>query len=201
MSLTKFYADSKLSTDKYDLGYFDLFYEEIFLGLRSKPVNVLEIGVLHGGSVLLWSEYLHANSKIVGADLHKDRWEEGLRTFKERGAALSRLSNIEYVDCDAYTAKNLGRFKDNNFDLIIDDGPHTFESFTFLIENYRPKLKDGGVMVVEDIINVSWTPLLADLAKKTGYSGVTRVNAAGKQKNKGLLDMWSGGLDVLILKK
>jgi hypothetical protein len=39
------------------------------------------------------------------------------------------------------------------FDIIIDDGDHTFESnFSFLVNSIH-KLKTGGIFVIEDILN------------------------------------------------
>ena len=48
------------------------------------------------------------------------------------------------------------------YDIIIDDGPHTIETLQKCIEYYLPKLKEGGVMVLEDVQDTSWFPILLD---------------------------------------
>jgi len=37
------------------------------------------------------------------------------------------------------------------FDVIIDDGPHSWESQVWFFKNYDTLLNDGGVLVCEDI--------------------------------------------------
>jgi hypothetical protein len=40
-----------------------------------------------------------------------------------------------------------------NFDIIIDDGLHTFEANVIFFENSIHKLKANGFFIIEDIIN------------------------------------------------
>jgi hypothetical protein len=40
---------------------------------------------------------------------------------------------------------------DVNFDIIIDDGLHTFEANITLLENSFHKLKEGGIYIIEDV--------------------------------------------------
>ena len=40
----------------------------------------------------------------------------------------------------------------NNFDFIIDDGPHTLKSQIKAILYYFPKLKKNGYLIIEDIL-------------------------------------------------
>jgi hypothetical protein len=49
-----------------------------------------------------------------------------------------------------------------NFDIIIDDGPHTLESMIFFIENYSKLLEEDGILVVEDVQSIEW---IEDLKK------------------------------------
>jgi len=187
-NLKNLYFNNNYNTDKYNLGYFDLFYEDIFFSLKNRPINLLEIGVFGGGSIKLWKDYLHEDSKICAADINLCN-------------EIENLKNVRHIVCDAYNQSNLHNFEDNHYDLIIDDGPHTYQSFEFLVENYHSKLKDNGTMIIEDIIDLSWTSKLISLAKKTGYVNIKHINAAGKQKTEHLLSLWTKGLDVLILKK
>ena len=47
----------------------------------------------------------------------------------------------------------------NNFDIIIDDGPHSLESQLKFIDLYYPKTNLGGVVIIEDIHPDSLEPL------------------------------------------
>jgi hypothetical protein len=92
-------------------------------------------------------------------------------------------------------------FEDLYFDIVIDDGPHTYESFEMVITKYYSKLKSGGILVVEDITNNEWVSPLLDLAKSLGYSKGESFNMSGKQKTQDLLDRWQIGLHILKFTK
>jgi hypothetical protein len=66
----------------------------------------------------------------------------------------------------------------------------------FFLQNYVPLLADGGVLVLEDIIDPSWTPNLLELVPDR----LTQVyDMRGKQKNAHLLGLWKNGLDVIVI--
>ena len=44
-------------------------YEALFAPLREHPVALLELGIHHGGSLLMWRDYF-AQGRIAGLDLH-----------------------------------------------------------------------------------------------------------------------------------
>ena len=44
-------------------------YEKHFKALTEKPINILEIGVLNGGSLQMWKKYFHPDSTLVGIDI------------------------------------------------------------------------------------------------------------------------------------
>ena len=45
-------------------------------------------------------------------------------------------------------------FKDEFYDIIIDDGLHTVESQINTFKLYFPKLKKQGIYVIEDVSNI-----------------------------------------------
>jgi len=65
---------------------------------------------------------------------------------------------------DAYDEKFSKKFK--QFDIIIDDGPHTLESQLKSIELYLPKLKQDGLFIIEDIQSVEHFDILIDKSKE-----------------------------------
>jgi hypothetical protein len=90
------------------------------------------------------------------------------------------------------------QFKKEQFDIIIDDGPHTFETQSYFLTNYLPLLKKDGVLILEDIIDLNWTPKLLELVDDTKYK-VTVVDMRLKQRDPQLLERWRSGLDIVII--
>jgi len=74
--------------------------------------------------------------------------------------AVRTNENITLVINDGYDKRVADSLP--NFDIIIDDGPHTLSSMLSFIELYLPKLNHGGVLVIEDVQSVEWLPLLRD---------------------------------------
>ena len=112
----------------------------------NKEIKLLEIGVYKGASLSLWSKYF-TKGEIYGLDIVDQRVEK-----------YQNLDRVIMGVCNAYFPEVAGQLP--NFDIIIDDGPHTIETLQSCIELYLPKLNEGGVMVLEDIQDTSWFPLL-----------------------------------------
>jgi hypothetical protein len=94
--LANFYRTDKGSTFGCSHNYTEN-YDKIMSPLRDKNVNILEIGVLHGNSIRMWSDYF-SNGFIYGIDtfplnrFEKKFWDQGLikkdikyREFKNEG--------------------------------------------------------------------------------------------------------------------
>ena len=105
------------NTDKYNLGYLDHFYDKIFPRLKDDCENMLEIGCKHGESIRLWRDFFNKDTNIYGADV---------RDYNEPEGSIKILG-------DAYSKDVIDKFKDSYFNIIVDDGPHTFASFKTLI--------------------------------------------------------------------
>lgn len=116
-------------------------YDEIFKRFdRAAELNILEIGVHHGGSLLAWSDYFtHAN--IYGVDIVDVR----LAKYKDK------KENVKFIlsDIQNPNLKNV-QFKDITFDIIIDDGSHHLSDVLIMIDNYLDTLNIGGVCIIED---------------------------------------------------
>ena len=57
--------------------------------------------------------------------------------------------NVEYIVGDAYTENICNKI--GKIHILIDDGPHTFETHVKLLELYMTKMNSGGVIVIEDV--------------------------------------------------
>ena len=142
--------------------YLEAYYTEEFAN-PERVTSVLEIGVQNGGSLILWHEWF-TNAKIVGIDI----MDACLNNYKE--ASLGReFPRIEIIIADGYDKSVVGPHKDNSYDYIIDDGPHSIESMKIAIELWMPKVRQGGKLIIEDVQSVEWFEELASHAKKFGY--------------------------------
>lgn len=169
MSLSKVYQEYCVDSNGWhttDKGsyhdYLDGYYSKEFTN-PEKVTSILEIGVQNGGSLILWHEWF-TNAKIVGIDVT----DACLNNYKE--ASLGReFPRIEIIIADGYDKSVVDAHKDNSYDYIIDDGPHTLESMKDAIELWMPKVKVGGKLIIEDLQHVEWFEELAAHAEKFGY--------------------------------
>lgn len=127
-----------LNTDKDDK-YLNN-YEKYFEHLRDNEVNLLELGVFRGGSLLLWKKYFERGN-IIGVDINDVNIEQDEKLHFFKGSQ----SDEQFLTGIANTTAPGG------FDIIIDDASHygalTKQSFKILFEKY---LKPGGIYVIED---------------------------------------------------
>jgi len=183
--LLELLTQGKYLTDKYDLGYIEHFYNHLLPRFREKPITFLEIGAWQGESIRLWKDFLHHDSTIVAADINP--FPQTLGTHSIVG--------------DLYSDRCVELFPDGYFDLIIDDGPHTFESFVLLLTKYFTKVKSGGTIVIEDVINSNWVKPLVALASCLGYSQCEVTDMTGKQRTAHLQELWKNGLFIITVTK
>ena len=134
-NLAKVYGTDK-SSDKHN---YCVKYEKYLPFNRYDKLNILEIGVLDGKSLLTWKDYYY-RSNILGIDINPDckKYEED-RIFIEIGSQdddkfLNKISN-EY----------------GQFDFILDDGSHLNEHVIFSFETLFQYVKSGGMYIVEDV--------------------------------------------------
>lgn len=138
------------STDK-DTGhsYIDV-YDQHFGPVKDTVRHVLELGVCHGGSLLLWHEYFQ-HAEITGVDI----------SFAHSAPALRTTKRIRLVHADAYKRELVEKLgKDRKFDIIIDDGPHTLQSMEFVAAHYSALLAPKGILVIEDIQDIGWVEFI-----------------------------------------
>lgn len=145
--------------------YIDEFYENKFDQFRNKSIVLVEIGVRSGASLKLWSEYFSKDAKIYGLDNLDDKNNHSVPINKD----WTSSDNVKYIVGDAYTEDTVDKI--GKIDILIDDGPHTFESHVKLLDLYINKINPGGLIVIEDI---SYNPndlyqYLPNNLKETSY--------------------------------
>ena len=139
-------------------------YQRLFNNKKYDFLNLLEIGIgepknnkENGGSIKLWHDYF-INSQIYGLDIHDISNINDQIINKERIKLYTSVNayDINFIN-NEFKKKNI------SFDILIDDGPHTFESMVFFIKNYLSLLNTGGLMIIEDIPEMKWTTNLISL--------------------------------------
>jgi predicted O-methyltransferase YrrM len=122
------------------------------------PKNILELGIFQGGSVVLYNE-LFKPRKFVAIDLNTvtlPHLEEYLRNYPG-GSNVSLRLGVDQADRARLAEICATEFGGESLDLVIDDASHylfeTRESFRELF----PRLRPGGVYIIEDWGWAHWT--------------------------------------------
>lgn len=147
MDLFEFY---KVTGEKSDKGtvhcYIQEWYNSEFTPNRYEKLNILEIGINKGDSLILWRDWF-INSNVYGID-------NGDEMPKEYFDIVNKITNINIHYGDAYSDDVVSLYEDSMFDYIIDDGPHTLNSQIKCVQKWFKKLKPGGKIIIEDIWDI-----------------------------------------------
>jgi hypothetical protein len=155
MSLFEIIDNTK--TDKNTSHSYLSIYEKILEKKKDTAKNILEVGIENGGSIKLWHDYF-VNATIYGLDLMN------IETVWNEIKNKDRITL--YCSQDAYNTDNFKTtFLDKNikFDLLLDDGPHTFESMKIFIELYSQIMTDDGILIIEDVPQIDWIDKLKEV--------------------------------------
>lgn len=124
---------------------YTIFYDNLFKNKKNHILNIAELGILKGSSLLMWKEYF-TNADIYGFDNDLNLINDFIQNNNNDRI---KLSHIDVLNKDSI----FNTFNDLNiqFDIIIDDTTHIFEDQIRVIENTYQFLKPGGIMIIEDI--------------------------------------------------
>jgi hypothetical protein len=134
------------------------FYYNLFKDMQEQNLRIFELGLgtnnvgipsnmgingRPGASLYGWCEFF-SNSYIFGADIDSN--------------ILFDTDKIKTFYCDQTNPDVIKQLWDNinlqeNFDIIIEDGLHTFEANKCFFENSIHKIKPNGYYIIEDILN------------------------------------------------
>ena len=143
--LAKFYG-----TDKFGGHFYTHHYTTHLKNFKYKKINLLEIGVggnedpnRGGHSLRMWKKYFPFGN-IYSLDIYdKSQLQENrIKIFKGSQIDIEFLNEI---------IKEIGEL-----DIIIDDGSHINEHVIGSFNILFPKLKDGGIYVIEDTQTSYW---------------------------------------------
>jgi hypothetical protein len=141
-----FEAQASKVSDKWD-GYLSV-YNDAFAPYRDQDIKLLEIGIQNGGSLEVHARYFANHNIIVGCDIHP-LCKNLVYPDHEKINVVVGNANAEATrsQIDALTA---------DFDIIIDDGSHKSNDIINSFLHYYPKLRKGGIFVVEDLHASYW---------------------------------------------
>jgi cephalosporin hydroxylase len=149
--------------DKTSLGNnFTEVYDVLFYAIRDDSVNLLELGVFHGKSLAMWSDYF-TNGKIYGIDIDLKPYNENLAKLSKLGAFKN--NNVSVFEMDV-KSKNFAEFIHTmpKMDIIIDDALHQADTQLNNFKLLFPILNKGGLYIIEDIVeSVKFTELFKDI--------------------------------------
>jgi len=141
--------------------YLDL-YETLLSKYKYTAKNVLEIGIgppprisnlkNNGGSIKLWHDYF-VNAQIITADIIP---------LEDIADDLKNNSRIHVILGDAYDPRGISYsvLSKIRYDFVLDDGPHTLDSMIRFICLYFPLVVDGGILIIEDVQDITWLDIL-----------------------------------------
>lgn len=104
--------------------------------------NVLEIGVLFGGSIRLWRDYFAPPAKIIGIDIDPSRKEVEL---PDQAVHVEIGSQAD----PKFLAEIIAKY--GPFRFILDDGSHVLDHMMTSFNYLWPALLPGGIYVMEDL--------------------------------------------------
>jgi demethylmacrocin O-methyltransferase len=140
----------KYGTDKVSTHFYGPHYAHHFSKFRFQKINLLEIGVggyaktdQGGASLRMWKSYF-PYGRIFSIDIYDKSLiqEERIKIFKG--------SQVDKKFLDIVTNET------GELDIIIDDGSHINEHVITSFKLLFPKLKDGGIYVIEDTQTSYW---------------------------------------------
>jgi hypothetical protein len=118
--------------------YFDIYHRHL-ARFRGRPVTMIEIGVFNGGSLPMWRDYLGAQARIVGVDLHPE-----CARFASAGIEIA----IGDQGDRAFLRDLAARYPDPA--IVLDDGGHRMEQQIATFEELYPRIAPDGIYVCED---------------------------------------------------
>ena len=143
-----------LRTDKNTTHSYLELYQQLLFSKKNTAKNVLEVGILNGGSIKLWNDFF-INATVYGLDIININrvWEKiknnnNIILYTETDAYNEEFFNTTFLNCGI------------KFDMLLDDGPHTLDSMKQFIKLYSQVMTDDGILIIEDVQSIDWIETL-----------------------------------------
>jgi GT2 family glycosyltransferase len=119
-----------------------------------EPKRIVELGTYYGCSYFAFAQAIKdkdLSTELVGVDTwegesHTGRYgEEVFNTFLDLKEGFKNVKHIRSTFDNA-----IGSFKDGSIDVLMIDGLHTYEAVKHDFENWLPKLRENGIILMHD---------------------------------------------------
>lgn len=114
-----------------------------------EPINVLEIGVRHGGTNFMFSNCLKTCQHIMGVDIRLQNIHL-LKAFKP-----VRIRRQDYICGQSTHPSTIKRVKrcigSEKLDVLFIDGDHSYYGIVNDFNAYHQFVRDGGIIAFHDI--------------------------------------------------
>ena|SRR5436190_4239463 len=128
-----------------------------------RPRHIMEIGIFDGGSVAFWNECFEPD-KLIAIDLQSRGDSSYFRKYVARRGLEAKIKtywNTNQTDVGRLRSIVDGEF-DGSLDLVIDDASHMYGPTKTTFETLFPRLRPGGLYVIEDWSWGCWPGLPVD---------------------------------------
>ena len=131
-------------------------YQKLFSDFNGLRVNMLEIGVQHGGSYRIWKNFFGEDLlRWTGIDINQKCLALNNQLAPEKGLVCCG-SQADPVFLEEVASQR------GEFDVIIDDGSHQSEHIIASFETLAKHVRDGGLYIVEDVHACYWKGFRGD---------------------------------------
>jgi hypothetical protein len=135
------HGTDKGTTDHSYTSRYEIYLEQY----RDVEFNLLEIGVYNGSSIKMWKEYFpKANIVALDIDPKCKQYEEDRITIH-----VGDQTDVKFLN-DVFNQYG-------HFEIILDDGGHSWKQQIISFETLFPLLTPGGMYLVEDL-HTSYKP-------------------------------------------
>lgn len=155
-------------------------YERHFERFVNRPMSILEIGCLHGGSLQMWKRYFGPLANIVAIDI-----DPNAKAHEEDQISV-RIGDQSDEKFLFNVVEEFGQF-----DIIVDDGSHLPEHQIKSFKVLYPNIKDSGVYVVEDLHTNYWPEYSGGLKKDTTFIELSKnlIDELNAYHTRGVVDV------------
>jgi len=137
--------------------YFEI-YDRHLHHLKNKKINILEIGISHGGSLEMWNYYFKGNVTIYAIDINPE-----CKKFETDHVKIF----IGSQEDDAFL-KNI-KSTIPKIDVLIDDGGHTMKQQITTFNTLFDHVTENGIYICEDLHTSYWKSHGGGYKKKLSF--------------------------------
>jgi len=142
--------------------YFEI-YDRHLHHLKGRRINILEIGISHGGSLEMWNYYFQGYASIYAIDINPEckKFEAGnIKIFIGSQEDISFLTSIKNSIPPV--------------DVLIDDGGHTMKQQIVTFNTLFDHITENGIYICEDLHTSYWKNYGGGYKKKRSFIEFTK---------------------------